>query len=100
MGTFQEQFLLGLTGISNTDQNIMALFRLTIKRTQTVNGIRLEKGMSVDVAYGRNEGNPNTIFGNQNGKEKIARAFQIKYAIDVKKACAINMVNMESQIIG
>lgn len=78
----------------------MALFRITTTRTQNVNGIRIEKGMSVDVAHGRNEINPKTIFTTLEGKEKIARAFMVKYGIDVKKACIINSINMDSQIIG
>lgn len=77
----------------------MALFRITITQSTTVNGVRLEKGMSVEVAHGKNEGNPKTIFTTMEGKEKIANAFMMKYGIDVKKACAINTIRMESKII-
>ncbi len=63
----------------------MALFKVTVKRSGTVNGIRLEKGMSVDI--------PST-YSNPvltNGGHQVQDAFMRKYGIDMKKACRISM---------
>ena len=78
----------------------MALFRITTKRTQTVNCIRIEKGMSVEVVHGRNESNPYAILSTLEGKEKVARAFMVKYGIDAKKACILDRINLECQLVG
>lgn len=67
----------------------MALFRATVKTTKVANGIRLEKGMSVDF--------PSIIstpMGTNGGKEVID-AFQRKYGVDIKKAGAMSSVYIE-----
>jgi len=58
----------------------MALFRLTLKSTHLVNGLRLEKGMSVEVA----SSGSNPLISN-GGKEVIA-AFQRVYGLDLSSA--------------
>ncbi len=56
----------------------MALFRATITRASgTINGQRVEKGMSVEVVA-------NSIQTFE-GKQKIAEAFKAKYGIDLTK---------------
>lgn len=62
----------------------MALFRATIKATRITNGVRLEKGMSVDFpsSYGSPLGT--------NGGHEVIDAFMRKYGVDLKKANAIN----------
>ncbi|MCZ2130776.1 MAG: DUF6140 family protein [Bacteroidia bacterium] len=62
----------------------MALFRATIKATRITNGVRLEKGMSVDFpsSYGSPLGT--------NGGLEVIDAFMRKYGVDLKKANAIN----------
>lgn len=62
----------------------MALFRATIKSTRITNGVRLEKGMSVDFpsSYGSPLGT--------NGGQEVIDAFMRKYGVDLKKANAIN----------
>lgn len=67
----------------------MALFRATIKSTRVVNGVRLEKGMSVD--FPSSYGSP---LGTNGGKEVI-EAFLRKYGIDIKKANAVSSSYIE-----
>lgn len=70
----------------------MALFNVTVKMTQTVNGERLEKGMSAEVAYGtRSTFSPLQTL---DGKAKVAEAFKFKYGVDLKKACALDAVHL------
>lgn len=67
----------------------MALFRATVKSTKVTNGVRLEKGMSVD--FPSSYGSP---LGTNGGKEVI-EAFQRKYGVDIKKAGAISSAYIE-----
>ena len=62
----------------------MALFRATVKTSKTSNGIRIEKGMSVDF--------PSICTSplSSNGGKEVVEAFQRKYGIDLNKACAAN----------
>lgn len=71
----------------------MALFRLTVKSTQTVNGVRLEKGMSVEVAYGTVSAC--SPLHTLDGKKKVAAAFMAKYGIDLEKACALHPTRLD-----
>lgn len=73
----------------------MPLFRITIKQSKNSNGIRLEKGMSVDVVT-NSFSNPITT----NGGQSVADAFMRIYGIDVKRAGALNMVYLDAQKIG
>ena len=59
----------------------MSLFKITVKQNRTSNGIRLEKGMSVDVSSKFT--NPLTT----NGGQEVIDAFSKVYSIDLKK-CA------------
>lgn len=58
----------------------MALFKVTVKTTGVVNGIRLEKGMSVEIPSSYS--NPLTT----NGGHEVQDAFLRVYGIDLKKA--------------
>lgn len=60
----------------------MALYRITIKGTSMTNGIRLEKGMSVEVAC-------NFHPVSHNGGVLVHEAFFRKYGIDSKRAGAL-----------
>jgi hypothetical protein len=64
---------------------VMALFKATVKRTATVNGIHVEKGMSVEIAS-KYTSNPIGV----NGGHEVVDAFMRKYGIDIRKA---NMVS-------
>ncbi len=67
----------------------MALFRATIKSSRTVNGIRLEKGMSVD--FPSIHSSPLGV----NGGKEVIEAFFRKYGIDIKKANAVSSSYIE-----
>lgn len=62
----------------------MALFRATVKTTTVTNGVRLEKGMSVD--FPSSYGSPMST----NGGHEVIDAFMRKYGVDIKKAGAMS----------
>lgn len=72
----------------------MALFRATVKTTLITNGIRLEKGMSVEFPSSYS-----SPMGTNGGKEVIA-AFQRKYGVDIKKAGATSTSFIEVVKVG
>ena len=67
----------------------MALFRATVKSTRLSNGVRLEKGMSVD--FPSSYGTPMST----NGGHEVIDAFMRKYGIDIKKAAAVSSSYIE-----
>lgn len=73
----------------------MPLFRVTVKSAKISNGIRIEKGMSVDVVT-NSMSNPVTT----NGGQPVVDAFNRIYGIDIKKAGALSMVYLDVQKIG
>lgn len=73
----------------------MPLFQVTVKHTKNSNGIRLEPGMSVQVVT-QSMSNP----VNTNGGQAVIDAFYRIYGIDIKKAGALNMVDLQVDRIG
>lgn len=73
----------------------MALFKVTVKQSKTTNGIRIERGMSVQVA---SQSLSNPLLSN--GGKPVADAFMRVYGIDLKKACALNQVYLDVEQIG
>ncbi|MBQ0022199.1 MAG: hypothetical protein KBT29_03055 [Prevotellaceae bacterium] len=73
----------------------MPLFQVSVKRTKNSNGIRLEPGMSVQVVS-NSMSNPVTT----NGGQAVVDAFYRIYGIDIKKAGALNNVDLEVNRIG
>ncbi len=71
------------------------LYRVTVKSSKNSNGIRVERGMSVEVVT-NNITNPVTT----NGGQAVADAFMRIYGIDIRKAGALNMVYLDVQRIG
>ena len=67
----------------------MALFRITVKQNKYSNGIRLEKGMTVDVSS--RYSNPVTT----NGGHEVIDAFQRMYGIDIKKNGGLSTVYLD-----
>ena len=68
----------------------MPIFRVTVKQMKNDNGIRLERGMSVDV--------PTSSFSNPvttNGGQLVVEAFMRVYGVDIKRAGALNMVYLD-----
>lgn len=62
----------------------MFLLKITTKRVANLNGVRIEKGISVEVL------SPTVApFSNPKAKEEIAKAFMTKYGVDLKKANAL-----------
>lgn len=62
------------------------LYKVTVKNNSIINGVRLEKGMSVEVAYDSFSSPEST----HQGKALIQNAFMLKYGVDLQKACAFN----------
>ena len=75
--------------------NIMPLFRITTRQSKNANGIRIEKGMSVEVVSS-SVSNPLTT----NGGEAVADAFMRVYGIDAKKAGILSTVYLDVVKIG
>ena len=73
----------------------MPLFRIIVKQMKNDNGIRLERGMSVDVSTS-SFSNPVTT----NGGQLVVEAFMRVYGVDIKKAGALNMVYLDVKQIG
>ncbi|MDM8255457.1 DUF6140 family protein [Phocaeicola barnesiae] len=73
----------------------MPLFRVTVKTARNSNGIRIEKGMSVEVVASSTSSNPLTT----NGGKLVADAFMHIYGIDVKKAGILSTVYLDVQRI-
>ena len=74
---------------------LMPLFRITVKQSKNSNGIRLEKGMSVEVVS-NSFSNPVST----NGGQPVVDAFNRIYGVDIKKAGALSMVYLDVQRIG
>lgn len=73
----------------------MPLFRITLKRPKNSNGIRLEPGMSVDV--------PSNSFSNPvttDRGQSVADAFYRIYGVDIRRAGALNMADLDVERIG
>ena len=71
------------------------LYRVTVKNSKNTSGIRLERGMSVDVVT-NSMSNPVTT----NGGQPVVDAFMRIYGIDIRKAGALNMVYLDVERIG
>lgn len=71
------------------------LYRVTVKSSKNSNGIRVERGMSVEVVT-NNITNPVTT----NGGQAVADAFMRIYGIDIRKAGALNMAYLDVERIG
>ena len=71
------------------------IYKITVKTIKNSNGIRIERGMSVEVVT-NNITNPVTT----NGGQAVVDAFMRIYGIDIRKAGALNMVYLDVQRIG
>ena len=68
----------------------MPLFRITTKQSKNANGIRIEKGMSVEVVTSSMSNQLTT-----NGGQAVADAFMRVYGIDAKKAGILSTVYLD-----
>ena len=73
----------------------MPLFRVTVKNSKNTNGVRIERGMSVDVVT-NSMSNPVTT----NGGQLVVDAFMRIYGIDIRKAGALSMAWLDCERIG
>lgn len=73
----------------------MPLFRVTVKTSKNTNGVRIERGMSVDVTS-NSMSNPVTV----NCGQTVADAFMRIYGIDIKRAGALSMAYLDVERIG
>ena len=71
------------------------LYRVTVKSSKLTNGVRIDKGMSVDVVT-NSTSNPVLI----NGGKEVADAFMRIYGVDLKKAGALSMAWLDVERIG
>ena len=71
------------------------LYRITVKNSKLTSGIRVEKGMSVDVVS-NSMSNPVTT----NGGQAVVDAFVRIYGIDIRKAGALSMAWLDVERIG
>lgn len=67
----------------------MALFLITAKQNHHSNGIKLDKGMTVEVSSSFS--NPLTT----NGGKEVKDAFMRKYGIDLVKNCGASSVYLD-----
>jgi hypothetical protein len=65
------------------------LYKVTVKSDLLANGVRLEKGMSVEVS------SQSLPLSTLQGKESVTNAFKAKYGVDVKKACALQSIYLD-----
>ena len=70
------------------------VYRVTVKSSKNTNGIRIDRGMSVDVVT-NSITNPVTT----NGGQAVADAFMRIYGIDIRRAGALNMAYLDVQKI-
>lgn len=73
----------------------MPLFRVTVKTSKNTNGVRIERGMSVDVPS-NSMSNPVMV----NGGQPVADAFMRIYGVDIKRAGVLNMAYLDVERIG
>lgn len=73
----------------------MAVFRVTVKTSKNSNGVRIEKGMTVDVVT-NSMMNPVIT----DGGKSVIEAFNRIYGIDIKKAGVLSMAYLDVQKIG
>ena len=66
------------------------LYKVTVKTNLISNGVRLEKGMSVEVVS-----QSYSLLSTLQGKELVNNAFKAKYGVDVKKACALTSLYLD-----
>lgn len=71
------------------------IYKITVKTSKNSIGIRVERGMSVEVVT-NNITNPVTT----NGGQAVVDAFMRIYGIDIRKVGALNMVYLDVQRIG
>lgn len=66
-------------------------YKVIVKSNLNANGVRLEKGMSVEVVS-----RSYSLLSTLQGEELVNNAFKAKYGVDViKKACALTSLYLD-----
>lgn len=73
----------------------MPIFRVTVKQMKLSGGMRIERGMSVDVVT-NSMSNPLTT----NGGQAVVDAFMRVYGVDIKRLGALSTVYLDVVRIG
>ena len=68
----------------------MPIFRVTVKQMKLSGGMRIERGMSVDVVT-NSMSNPLTT----NGGQAVVDAFMRVYGVDIKRLGALSTVYLD-----
>ena len=76
----------------------MSLWKISVKNSGTINGVRIEKGMSVECVT-QSTSNPLQTNLTKN-KPIIGRLFLNKYGVDLEKAGLINPGRLTCEKIG
>ena len=71
------------------------LYIITVKSPKNTNGVRIERGMSVDVVTNSLSDPVST-----NGGQVVADAFMRIYGIDIRRAGALNRAWLDVERIG
>ena len=71
------------------------IYRVTVRQSKNTNGVRIERGMYVDVVT-NSFGDPVST----NGGQVVADAFMRIYGIDIRKAGALNRAWLDVERIG
>ena len=66
------------------------LSKVTTNRAISVTGVKVEKGMSVEVVS-----QSHSLLSTQQGKDLVNNAFKAEYGVDVKKACALTSLYLD-----
>ncbi len=74
------------------------LYKVTVKSNLNSNGVRLEKGMSVEVVF-HQKANLASLLSDGKGQELVINAFKTKYGVDVKKAGAFTSRYLDLETI-
>ena len=84
-----------LVGLAGRKEKRIMLYRITVKTPKNTNGVRIERGMSVDVVTNSLSDPVST-----NGGQVVADAFMRIYGIDIKKAGALSRAWLDVERIG
>lgn len=82
-------------GLAGRKEKRIMLYRITVKSPKNTNGVRIERGMSVDVVTNSLSDPVST-----NGGQVVADAFMRIYGIDIKKAGALSRAWLDVERIG
>ena len=82
-------------GLAGRKEKRIMIYRITVKSPKNTNGVRIERGMSVDVVTNSLSDPVST-----NGGQVVADAFMRIYGIDIKKAGALSRAWLDVERIG